>query len=68
MSIQQKIKYMEALHLNERERLVIHEGGIVIGREEEKLRIAKAMLADGMSIDIIAKYSGLSVEEVEALK
>ncbi len=34
LSTEQKIKYMEALHLNERERLVIHEGGYIIGKED----------------------------------
>ena len=34
LTIQQKIEYMVAMHLNDRERLVIHEGGVMIGREE----------------------------------
>ena len=71
LTIQQKIEYMEAMHLNDRERLVIHEGGVMIGREEgreeEKRRIALAMLADEMEIPLVAKYSGLSEEEVKNL-
>ena len=41
--------------------------GIEQGVAQEKAAIAKAMLADGIAIDLIAKYSGLSVEEVKAL-
>ena len=66
---------MEALHLNERERLVIHEGGIILGREQEREKamaktrqMVKDMLNDGMEVPLIAKYSGLSTEEINALK
>ena len=34
LSSRQKTEYMEALHLNERERTVIYEGGYIMGREE----------------------------------
>jgi predicted transposase/invertase (TIGR01784 family) len=74
-----KDKYMEALQISDRDRKVIYEGGIIVGkhlgREEEaakaraeKLVSAKAMLDDDVDIAKIAKYTGLSVEEVEALK
>ena len=66
---------MEALHLNESERLVIHEGGIILGREQEREKamaktrqMVKDMLNDGMEVPLIAKYSGLSTEEINALK
>ena len=39
-----------------------------IGEAKGKIEMAKKMLLDGMSIDIILKYSGLSVEEIEKLK
>ena len=68
LSNQQKLKYMEALHLNERERLVIHEGGIIIGRANEKVAIARNMLAKGFDLETIAECTGLSEEEVLALK
>ena len=42
--------------------------GIEKGREEEKYEIAKAMLADGMSVKVIARYTGLSEEEIQNLK
>ena len=62
---------MEALHLNERERTVIYEGGYIMGREEglasAKQSIAKTMLADGMAVELVAKYSGLSLEELKEL-
>ena len=68
LSIQQKIEYMEAKRLNDRERLVVHEGGIMIGRVEEKHDIAKAMLAKGLDPGLVAECTGLSVEEVEELR
>jgi len=67
LSTEQKIKYMEALHLNERERLVIHEGGYIIGKMEGKEEVARAMLADGMSPALVSKYTGLTLEEIAAL-
>ena len=41
--------------------------GEVKGKAEEKLDTAKRMKADGMSADLIAKYTGLSVEEINQL-
>ena len=38
------------------------------GRAENALKVAKEMLADDMPIDKICKYTGLSVEQIEALK
>ena len=37
------------------------------GREEEKLSSARRMKADGMSFDLIAKYTQLSISEIEKL-
>ena len=42
--------------------------GRLEGRAEERAEIVKEMLADGMPVEIIAKYTKLSVEEIEALK
>lgn len=39
------------------------EGCVYAGRE-----IGRKMLADGMPVDKIAKYTGLSLEEIETLK
>ena len=38
--------------------------GMEEGKKEEKIDIAKAMKADGMPIDLIEKYTGLSEEEI----
>ena len=72
LSMEEKIKYMEALHLNERERLVVHEGGYIIGKEdgkaEGKEEIAMAMLSDGVDPEIVSKYTGLTIEEMAVLQ
>lgn len=79
LSTEEKLKYMESLHLNERERIVVHQGGYIIGhmdgleegeakgRAEEKSAIARALLADGMSPEKVAQYTGQTVEDVNAL-
>ena len=43
------------------------EEGRAEGRAEEKLAIARGMKAGGMSIEMIAKYTGLTPEEIAAL-
>ena len=43
------------------------EEGIVEGREEGKIEAAKNMKADGMSNELICKYTGLSLDVVESL-
>ena len=47
------------------------EEGLKEGREEgqqsEKLRAARKMKDDGMPVDLIAKYTGLTVEQIENL-
>ena len=40
------------------------EQGIAQGAAQSKAEIAKAMLADGMDIALVVKYSGLSAEEI----
>lgn len=37
------------------------------GRVEEKFVIARGMKADGLPVETIAKYTGLSAEEIENL-
>ncbi len=44
------------------------ESGKIEGKIEEKIDIAKKMLRRGTSIDIIAEDTGLSVEQITALK
>ena len=42
--------------------------GEAIGIEKEKISAAKNMLADGLEISVIAKYTSLSEEEIKKLK
>jgi len=42
--------------------------GKMEGLREGKLVVARSMLADGMSPDLISKFTGLSVEEIEAVR
>lgn len=44
------------------------EEGHAQGRAEGRAEVAREMLADGMPVDKIAKYTELSIEEIEALK
>ena len=37
------------------------------GRAEERVEIAKGMLSDGMPVDNISKYTGLTAEEIMSL-
>ena len=39
--------------------------GFIRGMETKSVEIAKAMLADGMDINLITKYTGLSVEKLK---
>ena len=41
------------------------EQGIERGAEEKALEFAKAMLADGVDINLIVKYTGLPAEKIE---
>ena len=83
MSTEQKIQYMEALHLNERERTVVYEGGYILGkedglaeglekglrqgREEKAEAIARNMLSMGLDVDVVSQATGLTKEQLEAL-
>ena len=40
--------------------------GIERGLYEARIENAKAMLADGMDVNLVAKYTGLSVETIKA--
>ncbi|MBR1734778.1 MAG: hypothetical protein IJ730_04945 [Alphaproteobacteria bacterium] len=56
----QTVKYKEGLAKGEKI-------GIEKGANEKAVEIAKKMLADGMNIELTAKYSGLSIEEIKRL-
>jgi predicted transposase/invertase (TIGR01784 family) len=42
--------------------------GIEIGIEERTIQIAKNMLSENMSLELIARITGLSMEEIKALQ
>jgi predicted transposase/invertase (TIGR01784 family) len=42
--------------------------GLAQGDKDRAVRVAREMLADGMSVGKISKYTELSVEEIEALR
>lgn len=44
------------------------EKGRERGREEEKIEIAKNMLFDGIAVDVIEKYTGLSAVKITGLR
>lgn len=43
------------------------EEGLKKGREKEKMEIVRKMKSDGLSDDMIAKYTGLPIEEIERI-
>jgi predicted transposase/invertase (TIGR01784 family) len=45
-----------------------HEGGLKAGRKEEALHVARNALAEHLSVETIARLTGLSRDEVEALR
>lgn len=44
-----------------------HAEGLAKGEHEKSMTIARTMKADGFSVDIIEKYTGLSAEEIKKL-
>ena len=44
-----------------------HEKGLAEGKSSATIEIAKSMKAEGMTIAIISKFTGLSAEEIEIL-
>ena len=70
----EQTKYLRAM-ISESEKKDLIEGGFEYGFEQgieqgaaqSKAEIARAMLSDGMDIALVAKYSGLTVEEIAAL-
>ena len=75
LSTIEKQQYMDSLQLSERERKVIYEGGIIVGREEgreegraeTRLENARALLAAGVPVETIAKALSLTEEELAQL-
>ena len=50
-----------------RDNLCVYEGVLQTGRAQERAEIALKMKADGMPLDLIIKYSGLSADQINAL-
>ena len=42
--------------------------GIKEGRELAKIEVAQSMLKDNLPLEMISKYTGLSIEKLEELK
>ena len=42
--------------------------GLAEGKAEQTVAIAKEMLSDGMSAEMISKYTGLTIDDIEALR
>ena len=70
-----EVKAMFATKLKEYERKLIQRGrnegrteGKAEGRAEGKVETARRMLADGLSAEKISGYTGLSIEEIEAIR
>jgi predicted transposase/invertase (TIGR01784 family) len=42
--------------------------GIELGKQERDIEIAKAMLAQGLAVPVIASITGLTVEQIEGLR
>ena len=54
--------------ITELDRELQKEFAVEKGREDVKAGIARAMLADKQPLELVVKYTGLSAEEVLALK
>ncbi|MBB6458881.1 Rpn family recombination-promoting nuclease/putative transposase [Flammeovirga kamogawensis] len=52
----------------EKGREIGKEEGIEIGEYNNAIKAAKKMLSDGLSIEIVSKYSGLTLEDVKKLQ
>lgn len=56
---------------NERDRInqmaFAKKKGVEEGLKEGRLQIAKSMLSDGMDPQVVSKYTGISIDDVNAL-
>ncbi len=74
MTTTEKMQYIRAMNTKrdiENQIQFAEEKGIEIGVEkgvkEEKNAIAREMKTDGVAIDLIMKYTGLTKEQIDAL-
>ena len=59
-----------AYDLEEKHRFEIedsHLGGYLEGMEEKQIEIAKSMLKDNVDVEVISKYTSLSIDEINSL-
>lgn len=62
-------KFDEGLRVGQEKGIKIgHEKGRVEGRKERDIEVAKNSLKAGVSIDVIAEITGLSVDEIKQLQ
>jgi predicted transposase/invertase (TIGR01784 family) len=61
-------RYLDYLHLKASEVLSLRAEAEEKIRKDEKVEIAKNMLADSEPIEKIVKYTGLTIEQIEALR
>ncbi len=65
-------EYLEAVEKKEMDRISdlesAREDGLKRGREEERKKMARELLAVGTDHKFIAKITGLALEEIEKLK
>ena len=70
LSKTERMAYDENLRMY-RDTLAVMDGqyqdGMAVGRAEEKKENARRMKEDGMSSELISKYTGLTADEVESL-
>lgn len=70
LSKEERMKYDESIKVY-RDNLVTRdfdiEEGMEIGRKQANIETARNMKADGLPVDFIVKYTGLTAEEIEAL-
>ena len=65
-----EVKTMFAAKLKEHDEKLRQEGmqqGMQQGRQEERIEAARRMKTDGVSVELIARYTGLGVDEIERL-
>ena len=66
LSKEDRMKYDESIKVY-RDNLVTRAAAIEEGKKEANIATARNMKADGLPVDFIVKYTGLTAEEIEAL-
>ncbi|MBD8041216.1 hypothetical protein H9625_12370 [Phocaeicola sp. Sa1CVN1] len=66
LSKEERMKYDESIKVY-RDNLVTRAAAIEEGKKEANIATARNMKADGLPVDFIVKYTGLTAEEIEAI-